>query len=226
VGCEINIYVVWMRKPYNLSHCNNVRGTNIDYIEALYNFYDISHKVYFEEVQRYDNDLIACWKKHIIDSTRGTTTFRPPPARPILKSIADLLDEYQMPVGYISHDKSKTLHAIAADASKGLQLLERSGWYGFRGNTLGRLNIVREGSQGLTVRRVWGGWSTDVGHEPNAEKAVHDGPLSSNSCRALATEGISFGSCDCSLVGSSLDSMVEGSAVSSPSSPAYQQWGP
>jgi hypothetical protein len=108
-----------MRKLYNLSHCVVVRGTNIDYIGALFNFHDISQKIYLEEVQRYEKGRIAYWKKRIIDSTRGTTTFRPPPARPILKSITELLGEYQMPVGYISHDKSKTLRAMAADASKG-----------------------------------------------------------------------------------------------------------
>ncbi|KAL2838506.1 hypothetical protein BJX68DRAFT_272582 [Aspergillus pseudodeflectus] len=104
----------------------------------------------------------AIHKKRIIDSTQGTTTFRPPPARPIPKSITELLDESQQPVGYISDEKSKTLPAIAADALEGLQLLEQHSCYDFRRDTLGRLNLVREGSQGLTVRRVWGGWSTDV----------------------------------------------------------------
>ncbi|KAL3486352.1 hypothetical protein BJX62DRAFT_242048 [Aspergillus germanicus] len=132
VGCAIIIYVVWMRKPYNLSHCVVVKGTNIDYIEALFYLHDISHRVYLEEVQRYEKDRIAYWKKRIIDFTRGTATFRPPPARPILKSITALLDGYHMPVGYISHDKSKTLHSIAADASTGLQLLERNGCYDFK----------------------------------------------------------------------------------------------
>jgi hypothetical protein len=173
VGCAIIIYIVWMRKPYNLSHCVVVRGTNIDYIGALFNFHDISHKVYLEEVQKYEKDRIAYWKKRIIDSTRGTSTFRPPPARPIPKSITELLDESQQPMGYISDEKSKTLRAIAAGASEGLQLLEHNSCYDFRGDTLGRLNLVCQSSQGLSVRRVWGGWSTDVGHEPSAEKAVH-----------------------------------------------------
>lgn len=174
VGCAMIIYAVWMRKPYNLSQCIVVRGENMDYIGALFNFHDISRKVFRDEMQQYEEDRMEYWKQRILDSSRGASDFRPPPGRPILKSIGELLDEYQAPLSSIpSDEKIKVLHVIAADAARGLQLLKSKGCYDFRPVSLGNLNLLSQGSQDITIRRVWGGWSTDVGHEPSASKAVH-----------------------------------------------------
>ncbi|KAL2843941.1 hypothetical protein BJY01DRAFT_264125 [Aspergillus pseudoustus] len=177
VGCAILIYTVWMHKPYNLSHCLVVRGPNMDCIGAQFNFHEISRKVFLEEIQMYEQDRIAYWKQRLINSTHGTSTTRSPPARPVLQPITELLHEYKNPMGYGCDEKIKkikVLHAIAADASKGLELLESLGCHDFHPAMPGDLSLLREdGSQNMTIRRVWGGWSTDVGHEPSAAKAVH-----------------------------------------------------
>ena len=82
VGCAMIIYAVWMRKPYNLSQCIVVRGESMDYIGALFNFHDISRKVFRDKMQQYEEDRMEYWKQRIIESSRGASDFRPPPLPP------------------------------------------------------------------------------------------------------------------------------------------------
>ncbi|KAL4882877.1 hypothetical protein BJY04DRAFT_216964 [Aspergillus karnatakaensis] len=123
VGCAILIYVVWMRKPYNLSQCVVVRAADIECIGSLFNFHDISRKVLIDELENYEKDRIRYWKQRIVDSSRGVSSQSLPPARPMLKSITELLDEHQIPAPQCTDEKVNILRAIAADASKGLQIL-------------------------------------------------------------------------------------------------------
>ncbi|KAF5863259.1 hypothetical protein ETB97_010381 [Aspergillus alliaceus] len=176
VGCAILVYAIWVNKPYNLLQSVLITGPDMDSIGAFFNFSDICRDVYQKECYRYEVHRMEYWKERVIQASRGVSSFDPPPKPPLLKPVDQLLDDYQSRATHNSakrYDEEEILCAIAQDARQGLNLLESQGCNTLRGIQPSHRRLLRETSENFTIRAVWGGWSTDFGHEPSPEKGIH-----------------------------------------------------
>ncbi|KAE8136105.1 hypothetical protein BDV38DRAFT_294149 [Aspergillus pseudotamarii] len=176
VGCAIIVYAIWVNKPYNLLQSVVVAGPDTNYLGAFFNFSDISRDLFQKECERYEMERIEYWKERVIQASQGVLTFGAPPKPPVLKPIDQLLDDYQSDAirnCTKRYNDEQILCAIAEDACQGLHLLESQGCNTFRGIQPSHRKLLRHTSENFTIRTVWGGWSTDFGHEPNLEKGIH-----------------------------------------------------
>ncbi|KAL4908107.1 hypothetical protein BDW74DRAFT_174803 [Aspergillus multicolor] len=179
VGCAMVSYAIWIRKPYNLVQCIVVAGPDLDCIGALFNFYDISNKVFRARLTKYEEDRSNYWKQRVVESSRVPAAISElPPSRPVLKPIGEQLEQYQSQSHELrieSDEKTQILYALPADASRGLQILESRGCFDFQNPPFrpDTLQLLRQGSRNFTIRTIWGGWSTDIGHEPSTAKTIH-----------------------------------------------------
>ncbi|RAK95432.1 uncharacterized protein BO80DRAFT_429901 [Aspergillus ibericus CBS 121593] len=177
VGCAIVVYAIWLHKPYNLSQSVMVTGPDSQRIGAFFNFHDISYAVYRRQCERYETHRIEYWKRRIIHASRGVTRFESPPEPPTRKPLVQLLAEHRSsPADRMTavDEDEDLLYALAPEASEGLEMLQRHGCR-VADTTDPNDPFLRQTSANFTIRTVWGGWSTDVGHEPSWSKGIHVG---------------------------------------------------
>ncbi|KAE8385390.1 hypothetical protein BDV23DRAFT_18963 [Aspergillus alliaceus] len=178
VGCTILVYAIWASKPYNLVQSIKLSGPDIIYIGAFFNFQDISGEVFHQEQARYRLERMEYWKRRVILASQGVSPTELPPSPPRLKSITQLIEDYSSrairteAVHYTYKDEA-ILHAIAQDARQGLYILEKKGYTNCHGSPPGETKLLRQSSENFTVKAIWGGWSTDIGHEPSLDKGIH-----------------------------------------------------
>lgn len=65
------------------------------------------------------------------------------------------------------------LTALAPSAKEGIELLQAHGDFSEDIINARSWNLLRENSENFAIKVVWGGWSTNTGHEMSLDKGVH-----------------------------------------------------
>ncbi|KAH8427939.1 uncharacterized protein LDX57_005643 [Aspergillus melleus] len=174
VGCTILVYIIWFHKPYNLTQSVVVKGPQAQNIGALFSFHDISRDVYRQQWSRYEEERIQYWKTRVIQASRGESTFSSPPQAPISRGLRQTLQHYQLePAPDKLSQDIEILHALAESAIQGLHYIESRGCSALENAPSSNLKFLRNSAENFAIRSVWGGWSTDIGHEPSLAKGIH-----------------------------------------------------
>ncbi|PLB49778.1 hypothetical protein P170DRAFT_426646 [Aspergillus steynii IBT 23096] len=177
VGCTILVYIIWFHKPYNLTQSIVVKGPQAQNIGALFSFHDISRDVYRQQWHRYEDERIEYWKTRVIQASRGDTNFSSPPQAPVSMGLRQALQHYKLEPNLDAPDKLRQdieiLHALAENATQGLHYIESRGCSALDHPSSGNLKLLRDSAENFAIRSVWGGWSSDIGHEPSLAKGIH-----------------------------------------------------
>ena len=63
--------------------------------------------------------------------------------------------------------------ALAPSALHGIEILRKRGGFSDDSLDMQSWDFLRDSSENFVVKAVWGGWSTDTGHEMSLDKGVH-----------------------------------------------------
>jgi hypothetical protein len=102
--------------------------------------------------------------------------YDPPPAAPVLESLPVLLFRYNSDetVQVPSRADGTEDHVLRAIAPKALRAVERLKAHS-QDSSMDSLaaRFLKNSSENFAIRAVWGGWSTNTGHEMSVDKAIH-----------------------------------------------------
>ena len=175
VGCAIVMYLVWLKKPYNLTRSILLEGDAVADMAALFNFYEIACTTYTHKETAYASEREAYWKSRLVRASNNIVDHDPPPTAPVREPLTVLLDRYSSEETATTPAKDNDEYALQSLAPSGLRALDRlrlHGQYTSESINAQSWNFLRNNSENFAIRGVWGGWSTNTGHEMSSDKAI------------------------------------------------------
>lgn len=175
VGCAIVMYLIWLKKPYNLIRSILLKGEDVGDMAALFNFYEITRTVYARKEVAYANEREAYWKSRLVRASNNIVDHDPPPTAPVKEALTVLLDRYSSEDLITTPTEDNDEHALRSLAASGLRAVDRLRLYGqYTSESINAQswNFLRLSSENFAIRAVWGGWSTSTGHDLSSDKAI------------------------------------------------------
>ncbi|KUJ10470.1 uncharacterized protein LY89DRAFT_675297 [Mollisia scopiformis] len=131
VACTIIMYLLWMKKPYDVRGSVPLNNPDAKDIAALCNFYTIAAKLHAEAYIKYENARVAYWKDRVVRAANNLLDHDPPPNPPIKEVLTSSVHRY---LSYATelHTSSKNaeehvLVALAPSAQRGIEILRKHG---------------------------------------------------------------------------------------------------
>ncbi|RDW87827.1 hypothetical protein BP5796_03521 [Coleophoma crateriformis] len=191
VGCTIVIYLIWLKKPYDVHRSILLSNTDVKDMGALFNFYKINVEMHRRACSDYEIARVGYWKDRVVRASNNLLDHDPPPDPPVKEALTVMVSRYQprrdslqliprksvrnasSSGAKLSNTEETILKAFAPAALRGIEQLKNRG--GFTDNSINAQNwdFLRESSENFTIKEVWGSWSTNTGHEMSLDKGVH-----------------------------------------------------
>lgn len=177
VGCTIIIYFMWLKKPYDVQSSILLSSPEAKDMGALFHYYRITEEIHAKENAQYQRDRVTYWKNRLVHAARNDFEYDAPPTPTVPEALTTSVERYLLyPMeGYTDRSSEHILVSLAPPASRAIKLLKSQN--GFVDETISinmqNWDYLRANSENFTMKAVWGGWSTDTGHEMSIDKAVH-----------------------------------------------------
>lgn len=125
VGCAIAMYLVWLKKPYNLTRSILLKGHAVADMAALFSFYGITCTMYAHKEAAYANDQEMYWKSHLVHASNNILDHDPPPMAPVKEPLTVFLDRYISEDLTTAPTENNDEHALQSLAPSALCAAER-----------------------------------------------------------------------------------------------------
>lgn len=176
VCCTIVVYVIWLKKPYNVDVPVMLKGKEVEDVVALFAFSEINGLVYQDRFKKYEVEREIYWRDRHVRNANNILDHDPPPNRPVRTRSEPLIRFYSSEdnVPYTTtHAADTVLKALAAAAKGGLSTLSGdTGKFNDFSKSQQRV-FLRDSSENFVTNAVWGSWITNAGHEWSTDKAFH-----------------------------------------------------
>lgn len=178
VACTIAIYLMWLKKPYDVRSSILLNQSKVKDIGALFNFSKIASYLHAQDVTRYESARASYWKHRLVRAASNILDHDSPPMPPVKELLTIAIERYSQ----LSADEGLTaprigheyiLGALAPSAQRGIRILQERAGYSDDYINSRSWDYLRESSENFTIKEVWGGWSTDQGHKMSLDKGVH-----------------------------------------------------
>lgn len=177
VACTIIIYLLWMKKPYGLRGSVVLTDPDAKAVGAVCNFYRIASELHTQAYADYEKARIKYWEDRVVRAANNLLDHDPPPDPPVRESLTMVIERHAS-----SSDGEKTiprnsqehiLIALGPLANQGIDTLRKSGRFSDDSINSQSWDLLRDNSENFVIKVVWGGWSTNKGHEMSLNKGVH-----------------------------------------------------
>ena len=176
VACTIVVYLIWLKKPYNIDTPIILENNAIEDMVTLFTFSEINDLVYQDRYRKYETLRERYWKDRHVRNTNNILDHDPPPDPPTRIRSDRLISLYTSEDSMgcsTAHPGDSLLKRLAPAAQRGLSRLSKKTetFDDFRKGT--QRVFLRDSSENFMIRAVWGSWSTNTGHEWSMDKAFH-----------------------------------------------------
>jgi hypothetical protein len=110
VCCTIALYLIWLKKPYNVATPTVLKGEAVEEMITLFTFSEVRNLVYQHRYKEYENTRERYWRDRHVRNTNNIPDHDPPPDPPI-RLRSDRLINF-----YTSEDSTRYTTAHAGDA--------------------------------------------------------------------------------------------------------------
>ena len=182
VACTIAIYLMWIKKPYDVRSPILLSDPDVKDMGAFFNFFKFMTEVHTQAYTEYENARASYWKDRVVRAASNLLDYDSPPIPPVREPLATAVERYSLlntqPRSHETVPPSKDaqeriLVALAPAALRGLERLRKGEGASDELVNGQSWDFLRDTSEHLTIREVWGGWSTDTGHQMSLDKGVH-----------------------------------------------------
>lgn len=177
VICAIVMYLLWIKKPYDVRNSLSLNEPGAKAIAALCNFYKITSELHAKAFTEFEAKRISYWNDRAVRAANNLLDHDAPPSPPERVSMTKLVERYltltEDPLTATEDDQESALMALAPSSMQGIKLLKSRGGFTEDSINTRSWNLLRENSENFAIKAVWGGWSTNTGHEMSLDKAVH-----------------------------------------------------
>jgi hypothetical protein len=177
VACTIIMYLIWMKKPYDIRGSILLNGTDAKNMGALFNFYRVTSELHAQAFAEYETARASYWKDRVVRAANNLVDHDPPPNPPIKELLIKTVKRYSsssegLPV-VAKNAQEHILLALAPSAEHGIKLLRKRGGFSEHSINAQNWDLLRDSSENFAIKAVWGGWSTNTGHNMSLDKGVH-----------------------------------------------------
>ena len=180
VACTIAIYVMWIKKPYDVRSSMLLSDPDVKDMGALFNFFKVAIEIHARAYAKYEHTRASYWKDRVVRAASNLLDHDPPPTPPAREALTTAVERYSLlntqPDSAIppsNNTQEQILVALAPAAQRSLERLRKDAGASDELLNAQSWDLLRDKSGNFTIREVWGGWSTDSGHEMSLEKGVH-----------------------------------------------------
>lgn len=178
VFCAIAMYLLWIKKPYDVRNSVSLNEPDAKAIAALCNFYRTITELHAKAFAQFETTRINYWRDRAVRAANNLLDHDPPPDPPARESLTLAVERYlsftEGGLTAITNDhQEQTLAALAPSAKQGIDILQSRG--GFTEDSINSRSwaLLRENSENFAIKVVWGGWSTNTAHGMSLDKGAH-----------------------------------------------------
>ncbi|KAH6712701.1 hypothetical protein BKA61DRAFT_607629 [Leptodontidium sp. MPI-SDFR-AT-0119] len=178
VVCTIGIYLLWLKKPYDVLSSAVLKDPDAKDMGALFSFSKALTETHHLAYTQFQSARVAYWNDRAVRAANSLLDHDPPPTPPVKEALTAAVSRCSattsgqfVPARVTSKDQLLT--NLAPGAQRALEILRTREGLSDQDVDSQNWDLLREKSENFAIREVWGGWSTDVGHEMSAEKGLH-----------------------------------------------------
>ncbi|KAK0102293.1 hypothetical protein ONS95_005916 [Cadophora gregata] len=185
VACTILIYLLWLKKPYDVQSSVVLSHPDVKDMAALFRFSRLLKENHARAVERFQTARVAYWRDRVVRASNNLLDYDPPPMPPVREPLTAAVARYcgllpdQLPPSMVpsssssSKSKEQLLTSLAPQAQKAINMVRIKEGLSKRDVDSQNWDLLRENSENFAIREVWGSWSTDIGHDMSIEKSLH-----------------------------------------------------
>ncbi|KAH7351251.1 hypothetical protein BKA65DRAFT_583594 [Rhexocercosporidium sp. MPI-PUGE-AT-0058] len=178
IVCTIGIYLLLLKKPYDVHSSILLRDPDVKDMGALFSFSRVLNETHNLAYAQFQNTRVAYWNDRVVRAANNLLDHDLLPTLPVKEALTTAISRYSAlpPEQLVSTSvpsKEQTLMNLAPHAHRALEMLRTHEGFTDQDVNLRIWDMLREKSENFAIREVWGGWSIDVGHEMSTEKGLH-----------------------------------------------------
>jgi hypothetical protein len=89
VACTILMYLLWMKKPYDVRNSMLLESPDVKAITALFNFCTVTSELHSKAHAEYETARVKYWQDHVVRATNNILDHDPPPSPPVKEPLTN-----------------------------------------------------------------------------------------------------------------------------------------